>query len=407
MKLINQVASSSTATDSTVSALNAIAALPQDSQRSFAQTLQQQFAQTASTRPQTAKTSSDKPAEVHKSTLTSLEQNPDASPNASAPETSRTDAEKIQDDKVINSDVDHADQQQMVIAQDANALVVNATLSPWMQSMLEMRQSFNHSHQTDIDNVGSDDALALTAGLVDSRLSLNSIGAENARQLTSGFDAQALPTQLAETNTPSEMLTNTVTDAGQYLRSEEMSFAALENARQENNQLDMTPFAAPLSTQNMPLMLESTSAVVSAQISAPFANQERWQSAINQHVVTMAGNGDEIASLTLSPPDLGPIQVVLKVDNQSVNTTFISDNPLVRQALEDGLQNLRDRMQSQGLQLGQSFIGDGQQAQQHFNSQPQSGLNRQRQVDGQNEDANAIQSSVPKRVRVGVVDTFA
>lgn len=407
MKLINQVASTSTATDNAVSALNPIVALPQDSQHSFAQTLNQQFAQTAATRAQSAKISSDKPAEAHKNGLTSPEKNPDASPNASAPEAARTDAEKTQDGKGLDSDNDHADQAQTVIAQDVNALVANTALNPWMQSMLEMRQSFNHMHQTGVDNVGSEDAQALTTGLADARLSSNLHGAEHA-PLSSGFDAQALPTPLVETNNHSDLLASMVKDADQHVLSELQSFAALENTQQEINPQDMSSFAASLSNQNMPLMLESSSAVAATFISTPFANQERWQSAINQHVVAMAGNGDEIASLTLSPPDLGPIQVVLKVDNQSVNTTFISDNPLVRQALEDGLQNLRERMQSQGLQLSQSFIGDGQQAQQHFNRQPQSGIQLLQRADGQIDDATSISSSLPnKRMRIGVVDTFA
>jgi flagellar hook-length control protein FliK len=113
-----------------------------------------------------------------------------------------------------------------------------------------------------------------------------------------------------------------------------------------------------------------------------------------------------VASLTLSPPDLGPIQVVLKVDNQSVNPSFISDNPLVRQALEDGMQDLRDRMQSQGLQLGQTFVGNEQQAQQHF--EQQSGRENARASASASDTDTAItpQTAVQPRVVRGLVDTF-
>ncbi|WP_029149155.1 flagellar hook-length control protein FliK [Methylophilus sp. 5] len=147
-----------------------------------------------------------------------------------------------------------------------------------------------------------------------------------------------------------------------------------------------------------------SSNVVTSQIAAPFGN-ERWQTAMNQHVMKMVGSGDDVASLTLSPPDLGPIQVVLKVDNQSVNTSFITDNPLVRQALEDGMQDLRDRMQSQGLQLGQTFVGDGQQAQQHFEQQ----TSRQGgQSSGTAADTESLVAPQAAKTTVarGLVDTF-
>lgn len=147
-----------------------------------------------------------------------------------------------------------------------------------------------------------------------------------------------------------------------------------------------------------------SSPVMMSQIAAPFGN-ERWQTAMNQHVMNMVGSGDDVASLTLSPPDLGPIQVVLKVDNQSVNTSFITDNPLVRQALEDGMQDLRDRMQSQGLQLGQTFVGDGQQAQQHFEQQTSRQGGQSVGTLGE-ADAVVAPQAVKTTVARGLVDTF-
>jgi len=162
--------------------------------------------------------------------------------------------------------------------------------------------------------------------------------------------------------------------------------------------------ALPNSTWLNAAGVAQSSNVVMSQIAAPFGN-ERWQTAMNQHVMNMVGSGDDVASLTLSPPDLGPIQVVLKVDNQSVNTSFITDNPLVRQALEDGMQDLRDRMQSQGLQLGQTFVGDGQQAQQHFEQQ----TSRQGgQSSGTAADTESLVApqAVKTTVARGLVDTF-
>lgn len=151
--------------------------------------------------------------------------------------------------------------------------------------------------------------------------------------------------------------------------------------------------------------IAQTTQVAMSQMAVPFGN-ERWQTAMNQHVMNMVGSGDDVASLTLSPPDLGPIQVVLKVDNQSVNTSFITDNPLVRQALEDGMQDLRDRMQSQGLQLGQTFVGNGQQAQQHFEQQSTREGGQSNDASGEVDALVAPQTAVKTTVARGLVDTF-
>lgn len=169
--------------------------------------------------------------------------------------------------------------------------------------------------------------------------------------------------------------------------------------------LTMPPMLAAMQNTNwlQAAGVTDMSQVVTTQITMPFTD-ERWQAAINQHVMQMASQSDEVASLTLSPPDLGPIQVVLKVDNQSVNPSFISDNPLVRQALEDGMQDLRDRMQSQGLQLGQTFVGNGQQAQQHF--EQQSGREGGRASASAADTDPPPQTAVQPRVVRGLVDTF-
>lgn len=186
------------------------------------------------------------------------------------------------------------------------------------------------------------------------------------------------------------------------------TFNDMRGADAQADLLNATQQPAAQALPNSPWLnaagVAQSSPVVMSQIAAPFGN-ERWQTAMNQHVMKMVGSGDDVASLTLSPPDLGPIQVVLKVDNQSVNTSFITDNPLVRQALEDGMQDLRNRMESQGLQLGQTFVGDGQQAQQHFEQQTSRQGGQTATTAGESETLLAPQA-VNTNVARGLVDTF-
>lgn len=131
-----------------------------------------------------------------------------------------------------------------------------------------------------------------------------------------------------------------------------------------------------------------------------------WQQDVGQKVVWMVGSEQQAATLTLNPPDLGPLQVVISVHNDLVDTTFVSQNPEVRQALQDGMDNLRQMMGQSGLQLGQANVHAEQQAPQ------QAFENNARQSPGVTADAvSAGDTPAVPSVRIrsgnGVVDTYA
>lgn len=134
-----------------------------------------------------------------------------------------------------------------------------------------------------------------------------------------------------------------------------------------------------------------------------------WDQAISQKVVWMVGAGEQSATLTLNPPDLGPLQVVIHVHNDQADTTFISDNAEVRQALQDGMSNLRDKMSESGIALGQANVSSGEQSQQQF----QAAAQQRGSVSQSNNNTSTL--SVEKttttntvvRESNGLVDTFA
>jgi flagellar hook-length control protein FliK len=129
-----------------------------------------------------------------------------------------------------------------------------------------------------------------------------------------------------------------------------------------------------------------------------------WNAEVWQKVVWMVGAEQQSATLTLNPPDLGPVQVVIQVHNDQADTTFISQNPEVRQALQDGLSVLRDMMASNGLQLGEANIHSHEQSQQQHPKHTQQGQgNRGAMPDVMAAPAGALQTYVSN----GLVDTFA
>jgi flagellar hook-length control protein FliK len=298
-----------------------------------------------------------------------------------------------------------------------------AGLTPWMQTMLAMRQPAGQTadrDQTALTSV-ADATLQPAEMQLDTSASATTVPADHS--LASSVAAEISPqtktagagTELPAADKPAHF--SETLDIAKSVAEAVRDTVAADKAVDRAGNIDMQLETANTVTQpaaqalpNSPWLsaagVAQTSNVLMSQVATPFGN-ERWQTAMNQHVLNMVGSGDDVASLTLSPPDLGPIQVVLKVDNQSVNTSFITDNPLVRQALEDGMQDLRDRMQSQGLELGNTFVGNGQQAEQHFEQQSARGNGRVADAGTDTEAAAVPQTAVKTRVARGLVDTFA
>ncbi|HEV2609775.1 MAG TPA: flagellar hook-length control protein FliK [Noviherbaspirillum sp.] len=141
----------------------------------------------------------------------------------------------------------------------------------------------------------------------------------------------------------------------------------------------------------------------------PPVGSPAWDQALGQKVVWMVAGEQQSASLTLNPPDLGPLQVVLNVSNSQANATFISAQPEVRQALEAAMPKLREMLGEAGIQLGQSSVNAGT-PNQHGNFADQhapASRHDGRLTAGGDTSAPATARVIPATLRQGLVDTFA
>lgn len=154
-------------------------------------------------------------------------------------------------------------------------------------------------------------------------------------------------------------------------------------------------------------ILATQSLASSNQIQA-YPGRTGWDQAISQKIVWMVGAAEQSATLSLNPPELGPLQVVINVQNDKADTTFISNNAEVRQALQDGMANLREKMAESGIQLGQANVNSGGRPQQEFQS---SDLSRHASKQAMNSadlsTPPSVQAAKIVRFNNGLVDTFA
>jgi flagellar hook-length control protein FliK len=152
--------------------------------------------------------------------------------------------------------------------------------------------------------------------------------------------------------------------------------------------------------------VQTSEVVGSSNTITPYPGRTGWDQAIGQKVAWMVAGGEQSATLTLNPPDMGPLQVVIHVHNDIADATFMSNNQEVRQALQDGMSNLRDMLNASGIQLGQSNVGEHTQSQQQLaQASGRSGSG----AAGGSADSDALDTPVPQTVvrsGNGMVDTF-
>jgi flagellar hook-length control protein FliK len=146
---------------------------------------------------------------------------------------------------------------------------------------------------------------------------------------------------------------------------------------------------------------------------APRVGSNGWDQALGQRVVWMASGTEQSASLTLNPPELGPLQVVLNVSNNQANATFVAPHAEVRQALEAAMPKLREMLGEAGIQLDQASVSQGTPQQQNEFARSGSQGGSRGQGGEQAHDGveqTAAESLASRRVTAagnGLVDTFA
>ncbi|CAB3760113.1 flagellar hook-length control protein [Burkholderia puraquae] len=155
-------------------------------------------------------------------------------------------------------------------------------------------------------------------------------------------------------------------------------------------------------------------AAANAHVLAPHVGTPDWTDALSQKVVFLSNAHQQSAELTLNPPDLGPLQVVLRVADNHAHALFVSQHAQVRDAVEAALPKLREAMETGGLGLGSATVSDGGFASQQQNPQQTfaHGQSARRGSGGSSAvdapvDAAQSAPAAASVSRAGLVDTFA
>lgn len=209
---------------------------------------------------------------------------------------------------------------------------------------------------------------------------------------------------------------NPMANNGLQLSHKDLSSSTFEKDRAVSNAqfvqtlstVENNSAVPPVTTGNV--QVEQAKSVAATDHISPRVGTKAWDQAISQKVVWMVAGGEQSAELSLNPPDLGPIQVVLSISDNHVDASFVSSHLDVREAIEAAAPKLREMMDSAGISLsGFSVSSQGSSNSGTFSNEHAQNSARTNLISNAEgkEDAISVKTMQNTKNRLGAVDTFA
>ena len=156
----------------------------------------------------------------------------------------------------------------------------------------------------------------------------------------------------------------------------------------------------PINTTPAPASVTPAQAAIEARVGTP-----DWNTELGQKIVWMIGDKQQVAEISVNPPDLGPLDIKLTIDGTQTTAVFTSPHSAVREAVEAAMPRLREVLADSGIMLGNASVtADTPRDSQAFADQRQGARAGQRQVTD-----NAAPPLPMRTVRStrGLIDLFA
>lgn len=158
----------------------------------------------------------------------------------------------------------------------------------------------------------------------------------------------------------------------------------------------------------MPLAATSSATTINQlQVNTP-VTQAAWAEEFSQKITWLTTQKNQSAELHLNPPQLGPLDVVIKVNGDQATAMFSSPHAAVREAIEQALPRLRDMLADSGIMLGNAMVSDQTSKNEQHTASQQTHDHAKPFADRTMEADDAQQVRVTSLSRHnGLVDTFA
>ncbi|MCG7984996.1 MAG: flagellar hook-length control protein FliK [Candidatus Thiodiazotropha lotti] len=160
----------------------------------------------------------------------------------------------------------------------------------------------------------------------------------------------ALPklTSLVTTDRPVEMMSLINTDKGGDRALSEVSRPADSGNQFSLNALNQSA-TSPLGSR----------ASIVLPLNTP-VGQPGWDQAVGERIQWMVNQNIQQAEIKLTPPNLGPLEIKISLQNDQTNVTFIAAQAPTREALESSIPRLREMFGEINLNLANVDVGHQQ-----------------------------------------------
>lgn len=150
---------------------------------------------------------------------------------------------------------------------------------------------------------------------------------------------------------------------------------------------------------------QPASSPVPLHVATP-AGTPGWPEEVGNRVTWMVGQSESHAELTLTPPQLGKVEVSITVSGEQTSAQIVAATPAARELIEQSLPRLREVLAQSGINLGQTDVGTSGQP--GGSGEGRRGDHRFNPSRGGGEAVVGGSASGPWQRRAeGLVDTFA
>lgn len=131
-----------------------------------------------------------------------------------------------------------------------------------------------------------------------------------------------------------------------------------------------------------------------------------WDQGLGDKLIWMAGQKQQVAELSLNPPDLGPLKITLTLDRDQASAQFVCAHAPVREAVEAAMPRLREMLADAGITLGNASVSTDAFREQAQPQQKQRAYPAGPAATAADAGAVTLGERLLRRSR-GLVDTFA
>ncbi len=247
-------------------------------------------------------------------------------------------------------------------------------------------------------------------GQLQDQASKQSLGrGQSSGQITQGSDVNADPAQLSAVTTfpveNAQALANEGSMAGKVVEGAAQALVGLAG---QPNTATANPALATVSALSgtAPHSAHSAAPPASTAIPLPITHPD-WDQSLAQRVVWLVNQNVQGAELRINPPQLGPVEMRIVMNNDQATVSFTSQHAAVREALEAAVPRLRDMFSDNGLTLGNVNVSQHSFAQQRQDNPYAANPSAPSSYGERSEPAEPATPGVVTRVINGLVDLYA